>query len=87
MYVELTCKSNFSFLRGASDSREYVARAIELGMPAIGISDINGVYGLPRAFEMIRDHAPHMKLICGAEIILKNSPAIHLIAKMPLCYE
>jgi error-prone DNA polymerase len=81
MYVELTCKSNFSFLRGASDSREYIARAKELGMHAIGISDINGVYGLPRAYEVIRDQAPEMKLICGAEITFDNRPSIHLIAQ------
>lgn len=82
MYVELNCKSHFSFLRGASDSREYVQRAMELGMPAIGIADINGVYGLPRAYEAIRDHAPDLKLICGAEVIMGGGkPSITLIAK------
>lgn len=81
MFVELLCKSNFSFLRGASDTREYVSRAVSLGMPAIGLSDINGVYGLPRAYEWVRDHAPAVKLICGAEIVVKDKPSIHLIAK------
>lgn len=81
MFVELLCKSNFSFLRGASDSREYITRAVALGMPAIGISDINGVYGLPRAYEFIRDHAPHVKLICSAEVTIQNKPPIHLIAR------
>lgn len=81
MYVELNCKSNFSFLRGASDSREYVARAAEMDMPAIGIADINGVYGLPRAFEAIRDQAPNLKLISGSEITIKDQPPITLIAQ------
>lgn len=79
MYVELNCRSNFSFLRGASDSREYIKRAIEMGMPALGVTDINGVYGLPRAYEVIRDHAPDFKLICGAEITIENRPPITLI--------
>ncbi|MBC7420637.1 MAG: error-prone DNA polymerase [Bdellovibrio sp.] len=81
MYVELNCRTNFSFLRGASDSREYIMRAAELGMPAVGVTDINGVYGLPRAYEAIRDHAPHLKLICGAEITIKEAPSITLIAR------
>lgn len=81
MFVELLCKSNFSFLRGASNSEDYAKQAVALGMPAIGISDINGVYGLPRAFEFVRDHAPELKLICGAEITIKDKPSIHLIAR------
>lgn len=80
MYVELICKSNFSFLRGASDSRDYIRRAHELGMSAIGIADINGVYALPRAYEAIRDNAPDFKLICGSEITLQKHPPITLIA-------
>lgn len=81
MYVELNCRSNFSFLRGASDAREYIMRAIEIGMPAVGITDINGVYGLPRAYEVVRDHAPNFKLICGAEISVNGKPSITLIAQ------
>ncbi len=81
MFVELTCKSNFSFLRGVSDSRDYITRALELGMPAIGITDINGVYSLPRAYEIIKQAKFAIKLICGAEIVIENHPNITLIAK------
>ena len=81
MFIELKCKSNFSFLTGASDSREYIIRAQELGMPAIGITDRNGVYALPRAHEAIRDQAPDVKLICGSEITIQDHPPITLIAK------
>lgn len=81
MYVELNCKSNFSFLRGASDSRDYIMRAIEMGMPAIGVTDINGVYALPRAYEVIRDSGSDIKLICGSEITIQNHPSITLIAR------
>ena len=81
MYVELNCKSNFSFLRGASDSRNYIQWAISKGMPAIGVADINGVYGLPRAYEVVRDSGFKIKLICGAEIKMKDHPPITLIAR------
>ncbi|RYZ68494.1 MAG: error-prone DNA polymerase, partial [Proteobacteria bacterium] len=50
-------------------------------MGALGITDINGVYGLPRAYEVIRDHAPEFKLICGAEITIQGRPPITLIAQ------
>ncbi len=86
MYVELNCKSNFSFLRGASDSREYITQAAALGMTAVGICDINGVYALPRAFEAIRDRAPRIKLISGSQITLADHPPISLIAKTRLAY-
>lgn len=82
MYVELTCKSNFSFLRGASDSREYILQAQALGMTALGICDVNGVYALPRAYEAIRDQAPEVNLICGASITMQAPhPPLTLLAK------
>ncbi len=86
MYVELNCKSNFTFLTGASDSREYIIRAAELGMTAVGICDLNGVYALPRAFEAIRDHAPNIKLISGAQITVADGPPITLIAQTRKAY-
>jgi error-prone DNA polymerase len=45
-YVELHCHSNYSFLDGASHPEELVERAAELGMPALGITDHAGVYGV-----------------------------------------
>ncbi len=50
-------------------------------MTAVGISDINGVYALPRAFEAVRDQFPNMKLICGSEISIQDQPSVTLIAK------
>lgn len=86
MYVELNCKSNFSFLKGASESGEYILKAAEYGMPAVGICDINGVYALPRAYEAIRDKAPQIKLISGSEITLAEHPPITLIAQTRKAY-
>jgi error-prone DNA polymerase len=85
MFVELKCKSNFSFLRGASDAREYVERASELRMPAVAISDINGVYGLPRAYEACKIFQD-VKLIAGAELTLRGHPPLTLIAKTRKAY-
>jgi error-prone DNA polymerase len=47
-YVELHARSAFSFLEGASLPESLMARAADLGMPAIALLDRNGVYGAPR---------------------------------------
>jgi DNA polymerase III alpha subunit len=47
-YTELHCHSHFSFLDGASAPDDLVERAIELGMPALGITDHQGLYGAVR---------------------------------------
>src|SRR5256885_2401386 len=49
-YAELDRNSTYSFLEGASHADEVVARARELEMPALAITDRNGVYGAVRFF-------------------------------------
>ena len=48
-YVPLWCKSNFSFLEGASHPEELVRRCRQLGMPALVLADRDGVHGVVRA--------------------------------------
>ena len=80
MFVELKCKSNFSFLRGASDAREYIERAYELRMPAVAITDLNGVYGIPRAYEATKAY-PDVKLIVGTELTFVDHPNLTILAR------
>src|SRR4051812_13924254 len=47
-YAELHCHSHFSFLDGASAPDELVERAIALGLPALGLTDHQGLYGAVR---------------------------------------
>jgi error-prone DNA polymerase len=47
-YCELHAHSNFSFLDGASHPEELVARAAQLGMPALAITDHAGLYAAVR---------------------------------------
>jgi len=66
MYVELHCRSAFSFLEGASLPEDLIAVAAKYAMPAIALLDRDGVYGAPRfhgAAEKCRIRA-HM----GAEV-------------------
>ena len=67
-YVPLWCKSNFSFLEGASHPEELVDRAYALGLPAVAISDRDGIYGIVRAFERAKELG--MKLLYGAEVTI-----------------
>jgi len=69
-YVPLWCKSNFSFLEGASHPEELVDRAHALGLPAVAISDRDGVYGIVRAYERARELG--MKLLYGSEVTIAN---------------
>ena len=49
-YAELHCHSNYSFLEGASHPEDLVARARDLEMSALAITDRNGFYGAVKFF-------------------------------------
>ncbi|MCA9666272.1 MAG: error-prone DNA polymerase [Myxococcales bacterium] len=57
LYAELHCRSNFSFLRGASHPRELVAQAAELGLETLALVDLSGFYGVVHAWEARGDIA------------------------------
>ncbi len=74
MYAELLARSCFSFLRGASRPAELVAEAERLGLRAIAVSDLNGLYGAVRSHEAAR--AVGLRFIVSAELILANQDNI-----------
>ena len=47
-YAELHCHSHFSFLDGASAPDDLVARAVELGLAGLAVTDHQGLYGAVR---------------------------------------
>jgi error-prone DNA polymerase len=77
-YAELHCRSNFSFLIGASHPQELVARAAELGYAAIAITDECSVAGVVRAHEEAKRQAEGghpIRLIVGSEFALADDGA------------
>ncbi|MGB6045032.1 MAG: error-prone DNA polymerase, partial [Pirellulales bacterium] len=78
MYSELHCKSNFSFLEGASHPEELVRRAAELGYAALAITDRNSLAGVVRAHGAAKDVG--LKLLIGAEIHPVDAPPVVLLA-------
>ena len=69
-YVELHCHSGFSFLDGASHPEELVMRAVELGYPALALTDHNGLYGSMEFAQAARQ--AKLQPITGAEVTLRE---------------
>ena len=70
-YVPLWCKSNYSFLEGASTPGELVATAGRLDLPALGLTDRDGLYGVVRAH--LEAKKLGVKLIIGSQITVKRA--------------
>ncbi|MFO7773583.1 MAG: DNA polymerase III subunit alpha [Dehalococcoidia bacterium] len=78
-YVELHCHSNFSLLDGASHPEDLASRAAELNMPALALTDHNGLYGAIRFYKACLK--ANIKPIIGAEMTLENGNHLTLLAK------
>ena len=59
-YAELWCLSNFSFLRGASQPAELVARAKYLGYTALALTDECSMAGMVRAHVEAKEQGLHL---------------------------
>ncbi|MFP5500898.1 MAG: PHP domain-containing protein, partial [Candidatus Sericytochromatia bacterium] len=77
--MTLWCKSNFSFLEGASHPEELVEAAHRLGHTALALTDRDGVYGVVRAHQ--RAKALGLKLIVGAQVTLGDHSTIVLLVQ------
>src|SRR5262245_62344703 len=77
-YVPLWCKSNFSFLEGASHPDELVEEAYRLGLPALALTDRDGVYGVVRAHVRARELG--VRLITGSQVTLHDHTHVVLLA-------
>ena len=74
-YIPLWCKSNFSFIEGASHPDELVEQAHALGMPALALTDRDGVHGVVRAY--VKARALGLHLIVGAEMTVGAGAPAH----------
>ena len=69
-YVPLWCRSNFSFLDGASHPDELVEQAHALGIEALALTDRDGVHGMVRAHVKAKELG--VRLIVGAEVTVDD---------------
>ncbi len=76
-YAPLWCKSNFSFLEGASHPAELVEEAQRLGLRSIAVTDRDGVYGMVRAYKKANEMG--IALVAGAQVTVA-APATYVAA-------
>ena len=72
-YVELHCHSCFSLLDGASPPEALLDRAAELGMPALALTDHDGLYAVIRFSLAARQRG--IAPVVGAELTLQEGPS------------
>jgi error-prone DNA polymerase len=75
-YAELHCRTNFSFLEGASHPHELVERAAELGYVALAVTDRESLAGVVRAHVAAKEVG--LKLVIGSSVHPIDGPAMLL---------
>ncbi|MGZ3722348.1 MAG: DNA polymerase III subunit alpha, partial [Bdellovibrionales bacterium] len=88
-FVELLGRSNFSFLQGASHPEEMVLHAQALNYRGMALCDLNGLYGVVRAFSAIEYPSNFVaqsdslnkdfEFYCGAEMQLADRSSVTLL--------
>jgi error-prone DNA polymerase len=84
-YIELHCRSAFSFLRGASTPEQLAKRAAELQMPAVALCDRDGLYGAPWFFSEARKLG--VRPIVGAELTMEDDSILPVLVKSRTGYQ
>ena len=84
-YVELHSRSAFSFLRGAAQPEALARRAAELGLPAMALSDRDGLYGAPRFFAAARECG--LRPIIGSELTMECGGVLPVLVESHAGYQ
>ena len=79
MYAELHCHSAFSFLDGASLPEQLALTAQRLGLPALALTDHNGLYGSLAFAHSAKQLG--LPAITGAELTLLDGSHVTLLAE------
>ncbi|MHC4592744.1 MAG: PHP domain-containing protein, partial [Planctomycetota bacterium] len=77
-FAHLHVHSNYSLLQGAFSVQELIETASELGMPAVALTDTNGLYGALFFYDAAREAG--IKPIIGAEIVYGREQCVCLAA-------
>ncbi len=84
-FGELWARSYFSFLEASSAPEALVARAGELGMPALGLVDRGGLYGAVRLVQAAARQG--VRALVGAELDLEEGGRLALLASDAPAYQ
>jgi DNA-directed DNA polymerase III PolC len=66
VFVHLHCHSHYSFLRGVASPEEIVAAAVEQKMPAVALTDTNGLYAAVQFYKLAQE--AKVKAIVGVTL-------------------
>lgn len=78
-YAELHARSAFSLLDGASTPEQLAARAAEIGLQTLAMTDLDDLGGAVRFAEACRDEGVHP--IFGAELSLQSGGSLVLLCE------
>ena len=84
MYIELHCHSYYSLLDGASSPAALLDRAAALGMPALALTDHDGLIGAVEFWRAARERG--IRPIIGAEVTLAHGSHLTLLAETQAGY-
>jgi DNA polymerase-3 subunit alpha len=80
VFVHLHCHSHYSFLRGVASPEEIIAAAVEQKMPAVALTDTNGLYAAIQFYKLAQEAG--IKAIVGValdvEFPLSTAPSAAL---------
>src|SRR4029453_17972595 len=87
-YVELRCRSAFSFLEASANPEDLAFAAAEQGHGALAVADRDGVYGIPRFHAAARGLG--VRPIVGADLHVSmeggRAAALQLLVETPRGY-
>ncbi|HVH72019.1 MAG TPA: PHP domain-containing protein, partial [Candidatus Dormibacteraeota bacterium] len=66
MFIHLHCHSHYSFLQGVGSPEEIIAAAVEQNMPAVALTDTNGMYAAVAFYTKAKK--AHIKPIVGVTL-------------------
>jgi error-prone DNA polymerase len=78
-YLPLWTKTTYSFLEGASAADELFEEARRLGLPALAVTDRDGVAGIVRAHVAAKETG--VRLVVGSEVSVEGGATIVLLCR------
>jgi len=83
VFVHLHCHSHYSFLRGVASPEEIIAAAVEQNMPAVALTDTNGLYAAVQFCKLAQEAKIKaiVGVVLGTEFLMSTDPSATLRAK------
>ena len=81
-FIHLRCHSEYSITDGIVRIPEYIKKAVDTGMPALGLTDLSNLFGAVKFYKSAI--ASGIKPIFGADVWIENDASSEQPHKMLL---